>query len=471
MKKIFHITTIILLFFANYSYAQQFPTNNFDGSINPGDFEIFMLFRVEEYNDSIVVKLYVPEQNLFGEPSTHIRFDEDTVVIHFDRLKMRIEGYFDRENYKFIGNYIQGRNAFSMDFDFLDDDDAVSFDRPQNPSEPFNYIIQEQFVDSRIDSVSLAGSLYLPDTIGKHKLAIITTGSGAPGRNELFGGHQIFGIIADYLARNGIAVFIYDERGAGKSGGVFTTNTTRTFLTDVLNLIRYFKNHDNIDDSKIGLVGHSEGALVAFKTAAVNQNDVAFIVSMAGPGVKIVELFKKQAEELYNLADIEPELRELLIAHRKEMFDAYVNNPKGTHPRTTLNNLCEKYAEKMSEEDVERFRMNEYGAHYFLSQVQSKWMAYFLKLEPQSYIVRTKCPVLVLNGDKDIQINAEINTKAIAEALKKGENESFKIKIYEGLNHIFQTAQTGTQSEYMYIQESISQEVLEDILLFIRDLE
>ncbi len=469
MKKFFYILVFVILFQADFSYAQKFPTNNFDGYINPGDFEIFLMFRVEETTDSTVVKMYVPEQNLFAESSTRIRFDEDTVVIHFDRLKMRIEGYFDRKNNKFIGNYIQGRNTFKMDFDFLTDKQAVSFDRPQNPKEPFNYIIQEHTIFNKLEEISLSGSLYLPDTVQKHKLAIILTGSGAPGRNEMFGGHQVFGIIADYLASNGIATFIYDERGAGKSQGVFTTNTTRTFLTDALNIIKYFKTHDNIKPNEIGLIGHSEGALVAFKAAAVNRNDVSFIVSMAGPGVEIYELFKKQAEELFNVSDISDEIRELLIAHRKEMFDAIKDNPAGVNPRLRLNEISAKYAEKMSEEDVEKYRMNEYGAHYFLSQVQSKWMRYFLKLKPALYIERAKCPVLIINGDNDLQTNAEINTTAIAEALERGGNMNFLVKIYPGLNHIFQPSQKGTQSEYMMIQQSMSNEVLEDVLRFITE--
>lgn len=461
------LLTVIVSLVCN---AQKFPTKNFEGSIYPGDFEILLLFKAEESRDSTIVKLYVPEQNVFGEMSTNVRFDNDSVFIYFDKIKMRIEGIIERRNMKFSGFYIQGRNKFDLVLSFVADKKAVSFDRPQTPKEPVHYVVEEHLIENAIEEITLSGSLFLPDTIQKHKLAIILTGGGAPGRNEIFGGHQIYFVLADFLVRNGIAVFYYDERGAGKSSGRFADNTTATYRNDAGLLFDYLQNHKNINSERIGLIGHSEGALVAFKLASIRPEEISFVISMAGPGVAIPELLKQQAADFYKISDMSDEHKINLTEYRRQLFDMAARYNTSADLRNAINPLTEEYAKKFTEEEAEKYRLTEVGAHQFITQVTSKWLSYFIRLDPYQYIRRVKCPVLAINGDKDIQINAFKNIPAIERGLIAGDNFNYKIYIYEGLNHLFQTANTGSPDEYMYINETISPIVLKDILRFIKSI-
>ncbi len=467
-------TTYIILFItlalSSIALSQKLPTNNFEGNLSPGNFDILLMFRLEEKEDSLITKLYVPAQSVFAEKSSQTIIDSDSLIIYFDRINMSYRAYIDYENKKLTGTYFQRRNKFDLNLYFIDDEDAISFDRPQTPQKLYPYVVQEHIIENKRDDIKLSGSLFLPDTINTHTLAIVLTGSGASTRNELFGGHQTFKVIADYLARNQIAVFIYDERGAGESTGKQRDNTTRTYMTDALNILEYFKKNKNINPEKIGYVGHSEGVLVAMKAASVNKNDVAFIVSLAGPGVPTVELMKKQVEDMYRLSDIDKDTIEILIEYRKKLFDLTQEYDRITDLRKNAVALTEEYAELFNEYQQEKYGLNEFGAHSFLGQYITPWLRYFLKLDPANYIKQVKCPVIALNGDKDIQVHAASNIDAIEKALKEANNENYEVKIFEGLNHIFQPAETGSNEEYMYIQQTISEEVLDTILNFINKL-
>lgn len=469
-NKLIIYLSVFLFFLKINVYSQELPSYNLEGYLSPGDFEILLIFRLYEENDSLFTKMYVPEQGIFAMKANSTYIKGDSLFIHYEREQITYRSLIDIDNNRLDGRYIQGRNDFPLILDFIDDEDAVSFDRPQYPKEPFSYITQEHSFFSENSRVTLAGTLFLPDTISKHKLAIITTGGGAPGRNEMFGGHHVFLVLADFLAENGIAAFIYDERGAGKSSGRFVDNTTRTYMTDALNILDYFQNHDNIKSDKIGFVGHSEGALAAIKAAAINRNDVAFVVSLAGPGVPIVEMLKKQAEDIFRLSNEDEEKIEILIEYRKKLFDTARTLVHDQSLRRTINAITDDYAKLFSEEDAERFGLNEVGAHQFISQVRSTWLSYFLQLEPARYLERIVCPFLAIGGDKDIQVHAESNLKAMEKVLKEAGHENYQIIFLEGYNHIFQKAENGSVKEYMFIQTSFCEDVLKIIVDFISEI-
>ncbi len=469
--RILLITLIAFILTAKNSDAEGLPTNNFDGFLKPGDLKIKLMFRLHEQEDGeLVTKMYIPTQEGFGEKSTKTLIDGDTLRLYYDHLQMHYYAYIDRENKSLTGTYYQGRNVFDMNLNFISDDDAITFERPQQPVEPFPYIKEEVTVRNERDNVNISGTLFLPDTVNKHNLVIFSTGGGAPLRNQRFGGHHTFFVIADLLVRNNIAVFIYDERGVGKSTGRFRDNTTRTFMIDAYNSLRHLKNHKNINPEKIGFLGHSEGALVAFKVASTYPNDVGFIVSMSGPGVPIIDLMKQQVRDMYRFSDHDEETIEMLIDYRSQKFDLAVKYQRSATIRDSIVAFMEEFAESLEEKGMEpdRYGINLPGAHQFISQVISNWLKYFLRLNPSDYIERTKCPVLIINGDLDMQINAELNVAAIEEALKKGGNNKFESHIFEGLNHIYQPAVKGTSDEYMLINETISEDVLQLILSYIQ---
>ncbi len=473
MRKIYFV--FICLFLINFSgVSQQLPSYNLEGFLMPAeDYKILLIFRIHEQDDELVTRLYIPDQGSFGDESSRTIVDGDTLRLYYDLFQMHYYGYIDKEKNQVKGTYYQGRNIFPLDLDFIDDEDAVTFNRPQTPTEPFPYISQEHTIKNEREEIEISGTLFLPDTLKKHPLVIITKGGGAPMRDAMFGGHRTFNIIADHLAKNNFAVFIYDERGAGKSTGRFRDNTTRIYMMDAYNILKYLKTHPNIDSEKTGYLGHSEGALAAFKVASIYPDDVSFIISLAGPGVPILELMKQQVKDIFQFSGYEEEMKDLLIEYRSKKFQLAHDFERISRIKDTVESLTDEYA-RITEEmgkDPDKYGLNLPGAHRFVAQVTSPWLRYFLKLNPPDYIERTKCPVLALNGSLDMQINAKLNINAIEKALKKGGNQNYRVDIMEGLNHIFQPAKIGTQDEYMMIEQSISEEVLEIILEFLQNIE
>lgn len=334
--------------------------------------------------------------------------------------------------------------------------------RPQEPKEPFDYRSEDiVFINYAFDTIQLAGTLTLPKNIKNPPVAILISGSGAQNRNEELMGHKPFLVIADYLTKNGMAVLRYDDRGVGASKGNFQTATTFDFATDVEAAINYLKSRKDIDTSKIGLIGHSEGGLIAPMVASKNKN-IAFIVLLAGPGVNGADILKTQARKAGELAgrpagllDENEKLASIIYeivrtntdneAIKTEITKA-LNNYKINNP---LSILAPYITPTMIEQQ--------------LSILKSEWICNFIRIEPKDYLEKTTCPLLALNGSKDFQVIPDINLKAIKNGLEKAGNKDVTIKELDGLNHLFQTAETGSMQEYCTIEETFSPMALEII--------
>jgi alpha-beta hydrolase superfamily lysophospholipase len=284
------------------------------------------------------------------------------------------------------------------------------------------------------------------------------TGSGAQNRNEELMGHKPFLIIADYLSRNGIAVLRCDDRGVGGSQGIYTEATSADLATDTEAAFNFLKNNPKINKNEIGLIGHSEGGLIAPIIASSNS-EIGFIVSLAGPGVTGQQIMIRQTEDIGRLSGMkESALKESIEIDRR--LYAVLRKEKD-------NNKAEKKVLALYKEVLEKKKSSKAEIEKEVNQLKQRfgaktytWFRYFLTTDPASFWKKVECPVLALNGEKDLQVAAHENLPAIQKALKSGGNESVKIISLPGLNHLFQHCTTGLPAEYGTIEETFSPEVL-----------
>lgn len=339
--------------------------------------------------------------------------------------------------------------------------------RPQTPEPPFNYNVEDVSFTNLKDSVILAGTFTFPESGTNFPAVILITGSSAQDRNEEIFEHKPFWVLADYLTNNGIAVLRYDDRGFGESTGDFASSTTFDFGQDVIAAIEYLKTRKEIDPKKIGLIGHSEGGVIAPMIASQNT-DVAFIVSLAGVMIPMGELLILQKEmqlramgssEEYisKEIDFDSGLMEVITKSTddsiKEDLDRYATEYFAEHPKFVSDHgLTEAYYKKL-----------------IVDSYSSPWLSYFIRYNPKSALEKLGIPLFALNGEMDLQVPAKENFNALQDIMKKDPSKKFTLKSYPAHNHLFQECEKGTVQEYPQLEQTISPLVLNDISVWIND--
>jgi uncharacterized protein len=276
-------------------------------------------------------------------------------------------------------------------------------------------------------------------------------------------GHKPFLVIADYLTRNGYAVLRYDDRGIAKSTGDHALATTEDFAADALFAVDYLKTRNEINHLKIGLIGHSEGGMIA-PMVAIQSNDVAFMVLMAGPGIpgdSIIflqgELIQRASGENEEEIQKSTRVQRMIFTLIKEINDDEVLKNK-------IEELFKNEYAAMTDEEKSKMGDPEAYLKMQLKTLTGPWFKYFIKYDPVPALEKVKCPVLAINGEKDLQVPPLENLSAIEAALKRGGNKNYETKMLPSLNHLFQTSKTGAISEYGQIEETISPLALETML-------
>ena len=320
--------------------------------------------------------------------------------------------------------------------------------RPQTPTKPYPYREEEITFANPAAGISLAGTLTIPNGGGPFPAVVLITGSGAQDRNESLLDHQPFLVLADYLTRHGIVVLRADDRGVGKSGGSFAAATSDDFATDVEAGVTFLQSRREVDQRRIGLIGHSEGGLIA-PMVAVRNKAIRFIVLMAGPGVSGEDIIVEQVR-LVALASGMPA-------------------PQAERSATQQRSVMELIREEQDPGALDRAlrdRLKDLGIPPAQIDVQVKaltspWYRRFVAYDPAPTLAKVTCPVLAINGEKDLQVPPAQNLPAIRKALAS--NKAAQIDEIPGVNHLFQHASTGLPNEYATIEETIAPEVLEKI--------
>jgi uncharacterized protein len=332
--------------------------------------------------------------------------------------------------------------------------------RPQDPRPPYPYKEEEVTYSGKQPGVRLAGTLTLPHGRKKQFPAVLlVTGSGAQDRNETMLGHRPFLVLADYLTRRGIAVLRVDDRGIGGSYGSSGSDTSASFAGDVEAGIEFLVSRKDIDPERIGLIGHSEGGLIAPMVASKSA-DVAFIVLMAAPGVKGEELLKQQAALVAKARGASDEVIALNLETQSRMFALLRQGKDYIAMERELREIWGEAKNKMTADDIRAMGDPDVVARQQIRAVMSPWFRYFLAYDPREALEHTQCPVLAINGELDLQVPPRQNLPAIEAALKAGGNKDFTVTELPHLNHLFQTTLTGSPAEYASIEETLSPVVL-----------
>lgn len=429
----------------------------------PGMPAIEMSFVLAETpGGNLVGHADVPAQGLLGFPLINItRIDQTLTATLPVPVPGKLEVEIDAAESRLRGHFSQG--PFDLEIDFSRDDayTGPELNRPQHPEPPFPYVVREVLIEHP-DGHVLAGTLTLPDEGDAFPAAIMITGSGPQDRDEQIFGHRPFLVIADYLTRRGLAVLRYDDRGTAQSTGTFDGATSEDFATDVMAAVHYLSALPEIDPTRIGLIGHSEGALIAPMVADLTDT-IAFMVLLAGPGVRGDDLLRVQSKLILEASGADERVIESSRQQQEKVFGLVLADAEVEEIREALEPFLETELGAATGLDGEELQQL---VEVQIRQLTSPWMRFFISYDPRPALRRVRCPVLALNGTLDLQVWHDQNLPEIEEALRAA-GADVTIKRYENLNHLFQPAETGTLMEYAVIETTFDEAVLDDMARWI----
>jgi uncharacterized protein len=439
--------------------AKEKLAGSWMGRLESGGMYIRLVFNINlNDRDTLTASLESPDQGSVIIPVGLVDYRGDSIIIEAAIIGGRYAGIVKGDK-NIEGSWEQMGIKYPLNME--KQDAPFKLNRPQEPQPPFPYTSGEVKIRNEKAGITLAGTLTIPEGTGPFPAAILISGSGPQNRDEEIMGHKPFAVIADHLTRNGIAVLRYDDRGVGKSEGNYSTATSADLATDAEAAFIFLQGHHQIDKARTGFIGHSEGGLIAPMVASVKPA-TAFIVSLAGPGVKGEELLLKQAEEISLAMGNSNEDAETAKRINLKLYKIIRKNPDSGKAEPKLVRTMTRELRKMGVEDeVIKERIN--NLKLTLLGDSYGWFRFFIISEPSDYWSEVTCRVLILNGEKDLQVNPAINTEGIAGALRKGGNTNFTVRIMPGLNHLFQSSATGLPGEYGTIEETFSPEVLKTI--------
>ncbi|GHM99048.1 alpha/beta hydrolase [Cytophagales bacterium WSM2-2] len=463
MKKLL----ILLLTVVNYSVAQNKIAGDWEGKLAlTGGINLRIIFHITDTDGQLSAKMDSPDQGVNGLACDKAELNNETLVIGLSRAGVVYEGTVSKDMNSITGTWRQGNASLNLDF-LRKEVNAKEEVKPQTPLPPFSYASEDIEYDNETKTIHYGATLTYPKTGGNFPAVILITGSGLQDRDETIGLHKPFAVIADHLTKNGFAVLRVDDRGKGKTTGDVKNATTADFANDLEVAIQQLKSRKEINSKKIGLIGHSEGGMIAPLVASRNKS-VAFIVLLAGPGIPIPELLAEQSEAMMKIAGVNGEAlsayhdmykKEIVAIPNATTKEAAVQSAVSifrTWQKATPKEIVVKTTTVTDSTSTSAFINN------LVNQFYSPWFRYFLLFDPQPILQKLTCPVLALNGEKDVQVLAKSNLAGIKSALQKSKS-TFEVRELPGLNHLFQTCSTCAPSEYFGLQETFSPTALDAI--------
>lgn len=412
------------------------------------------------------IRLDFPEQGVEKIKISNCFLDKDSIYFDVKNARSKYYGLYDKKDSTIKGKWNQLGKEYPLIFSKTDKD--LRMKRPQTPVKPYPYSEEEVVFDNPKDGIQLTGTLTIPEGAGPFPAVVFISGSGQQERDCEILGHKWALVLADHLTRQGIATLRYDDRGVGKSGGNPYTSTTFDFAEDAASAMLFLRKQDRIDKTKTGLIGHSEGGIIAPMIASKTK-EISFLVLLAAPGIDIIDLMVIQNRKMV-------EGEKILRQEQYTAFEVMLRNVFKTVIKTKDNNdagkkimnIYAQYAKTIDSVQIVKMQLTEKSIRQQLIPLLSPWYRYFLSIKPSVYVSKVKCPVLALNGDKDIQVTADENLAALNDALRAAGNIKCTVRRMNNLNHLFQTAVTGMPEEYAKTEETISPEVLDIISKWIK---
>ncbi|SFN62044.1 hypothetical protein SAMN05421741_10854 [Paenimyroides ummariense] len=442
---------LITLLFSFTSIAQIEGTWN--GNIEIPNQKLPFVIHISKANNQLKVMGESPMQTDEKFPLEKITFQNDTLKISDSKLGMNYVGVL--KNPKQIeGKFSQRGMSFPLNLE----KGEFKLNRPQEPQPPFSYKTEDVTFENKEAKIKLAGTLTMPNGKGKFPAIVLVAGSGTNDRNEELFGHKPFMVIADHLTKNGYAVLRYDKRGVASSEGNFAKATVFDFASDAKAAIKYLKTVKEIDSKKIGVLGHSEGGSVA-QIIASEDSSVNFIILMASLGIKGSDGLVLQNDAFAKAMGLPELTRALNKKLNEKTYEIIMRNDSKEKANKELKEYYKTtvhYKNATDEELDERIK-----------GLYSEHIRQLLLFDPIDYLPKINCEVLAINGTKDLQVTSVENLAGIAKGL--GSKGKLQIISYDGLNHLFQPATTGLDSEYGEIETTIEPKVLEDITKWLNE--
>ena len=454
MKKNIFYSFFLLL--STYCFAQTFQ-GTWQGDIKISNTGLKLVFQVTSDNNTWQAKMDSPNQGAFGIPVQSVAVKNDSIFIKDARMLIQYSGLL--KGNEISGRFIQGNFSTELNLE-KENSPILGPNRPQTPQPPYSYKTEDVVIENVAEKVSLSGTLTLPNNVKNPTLVILISGSGPQDRDETIFNHKPFAVIADYLTKNGYAVFRFDDRGTAKSTGNFLEATSFNFASDVDAIVNSMTTRRDVNTNKIGLLGHSEGGLIAGIVAA-NNPKIKFVISMAGPGVNGQDILLEQTYLIGKGANLTSQQLEQNKQINTALYQIILNENWNDFNESAIK-VITRYKEldpSVATADIDDLIKK-------IVPKNIKWFKTFLEINPSFYYNKLKIPVLAINGENDIQVSYMQNLPALQATFK---NKKSKTKSYSNLNHLFQTSKTQTIAEYNEIEETIAPIVLEDIVFWLKN--
>lgn len=435
------------------------PIGDWLGNLDVGVVRLRLALHVERgANGTLRATLNSVDQNA-TLPVDSISFRDGMLSFSIARVGGSFEGIANADGSSIIGTWMQAGQNRPLTFNRLSEPFALK--RPQTPEPPFPY--RETSVSVRNDQqgITLACTVLVPDGDGPFPAVVFLSGSGAQDRNESLAGHQPFLVIADYLGRRGLASMRCDDRGVGGSGGSVFQSTEEDLRGDVNALVAALGTQRKVNAENIGLLGHSEGALLAPMVAAGNP-DVSFLVLLAPPGEPMDELLLQQNRDFLEAQGVDPSLISRAVATTAE--DLALVKDQSLSPSALDQKLHERVAvwhARFTASELEQLHVMDATIQQGIQQVSTPWFRSLVHVDPSVALRQVKVPVLALFGGKDLQVTPKTNAPPLEAALRAAPTDDVTVRTLPGLNHLFQHAGTGLPNEYGTIEETIAHEALQ----------
>lgn len=456
MKKT--LLVLLALMAVTFTMAQEI-TGTWNGVLETQGIQLPLLIHIEAAEQGFKATMDSPDQGATGIEISSLNYVRPDLKFEVTPMSISYSGKLNDSGI-IEGTFTQMGQSLPLNFSR----DAVGkkeLFRPQEPKQPYPYYSEAVSIVNSEHDLTLSGTLTLPSKDGKYPVVVLISGSGAQNRDEEVFGHKPFLVLSDYLTRNGIGVLRYDDRGTGESTGNYATATSEDLAVDVRSAVDFLKSRTDIDQRNIGLVGHSEGGLIAPMVAAKSA-DIAFIVLLAGPGISGFDILMLQSELIRKAGGVSgPELEKELDLTRGalELVRDIEDQQK---LKTSLNSYLTEALEKSPEQVPAGMKLENLVTTQ-VNALATPWMQYFMKYDPAQTLEKVTCPVLAVNGENDLQVPAQVNLEAIEKHLKIGGNPDFTVKELSGLNHLFQNSATGSPTEYAALEETFAESALKEI--------
>jgi alpha-beta hydrolase superfamily lysophospholipase len=456
------LVTLISLYSVSFAQNDEI-LGKWYGELNIMETTLRFNIGIDVEQEKLNATLASPDQKAYGIKTDSVSFINDTLYFKSNAMKAFYKGILKDEKITGVFNQV-------MEIDLVFQRDSIlkkEVKRPQEPKPPYNYYTEDITVKNKKAKIELAGTLTLPGKTGKFPVVILVTGSGPQNRDSELLGHKPFLVWADYLAKNGIGSFRYDDRGVAKSTGKHADSDLNDFYSDLKSVVKTINKRKEVES--LGVIGHSVGGLLS-PWLASKCKKIDFVIMLAGPGAFTKELMAEQRKIISTQMGESDE--DILFNNNlfEKIDEVVLNNKNKTTLTDSLTRLITHTLDSSKNPDHKKLSVRMLIAQQTIPFVTSSWYKSFIAINPATYLTKIKQPVFALNGDKDCQVASYQNIPVIDKALKEGKCKNYKTKVYPNLNHLFQKCETGSLSEYGSIEETVNPEVLNDVSNWINSL-